>query len=140
MNTKKFMSILFLHYHLQVIDEKFSTNLQIIEAGITKDKKNQEHCMNIIMSTKKNPILFLTFHPSQKLKFQSLHGFCTKANRAFGGLIVRFNSEHLVLIVISQRLLFLIKTKKSIYFHFSHIKKNCFFDRFNTNYTVTLPD
>jgi hypothetical protein len=29
-----------------------------------------------------------------------------KANQAFGGLIVHFNAEHLVLIVISQRLLF----------------------------------
>ena len=122
---KKFRRLLWTApYHLQVIDEKFSTNLQIIEAGITKDKKNQEHCMNIIMNTKKNPILFLTFHPSQKLKFQSLHGFCTKANRAFGGLIVRFNSEHLVLIVISQRLLFLIKTKKIHLLSFFSYKKN----------------
>ena len=51
--------------------------------------------MNIIMDTKKT-LQFLLF----------IQVFVAQA---FGGLIVRFNSEHLVLIVISQRLLFLIK-------------------------------
>ena len=59
--------------------------------------------------------------------FQSLHGFRTKADQAFGGLIVRFNSEHLVLIVISQRFLFLTNTKKNPFtFIFLIKKKLCF--------------
>ena len=126
---KKFRRLLWTApYHLQVIDEKFSTNLQIIEAGITKDKKNQEHCMNIIMNT-------ITFHSSQKLKMTYFKvciwwSNCPFQFRAFGS-----NCDISKAFISTEKkihLLSFFSYKKKLLFlrSFKH-QPHCYFTRLN---------